>query len=275
MSNARFGLRVRNGLVRGITEGLTALDADVTAFITAAGITDAIQISAISVLVANLKNFNLWNKLKVIYPFVGGTASAHKFNLKDPRDLDAAFRLVFFGGWSHGSNGAIPNGTNAYAETYFIPNVNFINNFNGFGAYIGSNTATSTFKSPIGIFQSTVQAAIFGLNNTQLASRLNGDSLVFNYINTLGLQSIQRTTNILTTHYRNSTLLGSGNSGGSLPTISYFIGTLKQSSGNPDSSWYFPDHLRLVYISEGLNGTEISNLYTAVQTFQTTLGRQV
>ena len=32
--------------------------------------------------------------MKAIYPFVGGTATTHKFNLKDPADINAAFRLV-------------------------------------------------------------------------------------------------------------------------------------------------------------------------------------
>lgn len=33
--------------------------------------------------------------MTAVYPFIGGTASTHKFNLKDPRDLDVAFRLTF------------------------------------------------------------------------------------------------------------------------------------------------------------------------------------
>ena len=115
MSNARFGLRVRNGLVKGITEGQQAifLDLDALAFLTAAGITDSTIISAINTLVVSLKNFGIWTKMRAIYPFVGGTALTHKWNLKDPRDLDIAFRLVFSGGWTHSSTGALANGTNA------------------------------------------------------------------------------------------------------------------------------------------------------------------
>jgi hypothetical protein len=37
--------------------------------------------------------FGIWRKTHAIYPLLGGTASAHKFNLKDPRDLNAAYRL--------------------------------------------------------------------------------------------------------------------------------------------------------------------------------------
>ena len=88
-----------------------SLDVDAQAFITATGITDATQITAVNNLVLGLKGNNIWTKMKAIYPMVGGTATTHKFNLKNPLDTDAAFRLVFSGGWTHSANGALPNGT--------------------------------------------------------------------------------------------------------------------------------------------------------------------
>ena len=106
----------------GLTDivGFTT-DADAQAFITAAAITDPTQQIAINNLVVGMKADGTWTKMKAIYPFVGGTATTHKWNLKDPRDLDAAFRLVFNGGWTHSSTGATPNGTNGYADTYLVP----------------------------------------------------------------------------------------------------------------------------------------------------------
>jgi hypothetical protein len=95
-----------------------AIDPDASLFLRTAGITDTTQQSAIDTLVLELKNAGIWSKMKAIYPFVGGTATTHKFNLKDPRDADAAFRLSFVGGWTHSSTGALPNGTNAYADTF-------------------------------------------------------------------------------------------------------------------------------------------------------------
>jgi hypothetical protein len=59
--------------------------------------------------------------MKALYPFVGGTAETHKFNLINPLDTNAAFRLAFNGGWTHDSNGVTPNGTNGYANTFLIP----------------------------------------------------------------------------------------------------------------------------------------------------------
>jgi hypothetical protein len=108
----------------------SGLDADAAAFLTAAGITDATITSAINTLVLNLKgmgNLNssadLWTGNLAIYPMVGGTATTHKFNLKDPQDTEAAYRLAFTGGWTHSSTGAKPNGTTAYANTFLQPSI--------------------------------------------------------------------------------------------------------------------------------------------------------
>jgi len=100
------------------TTTTAAFDPAAQAFITAAGITDPTQQSAINNLVIGLKADGLWTNMTAIYPFVGGTATTHKYNLKDPRDLDAAYRLSFSGGWTHNANGITGNGVNSYADTF-------------------------------------------------------------------------------------------------------------------------------------------------------------
>ena len=96
-------------------------DADALAFFTAAGITDTTQKTAVTTLVTDLKAANIWTKMKALYPFVGGTAAQHRFNLKDPRALDAAYYLTFIGGGTHSATGYLPNGTTAYADTKLSP----------------------------------------------------------------------------------------------------------------------------------------------------------
>ena len=100
-----------------ISSRFSSMDPDAQAFISAANITGSTQQGAINTLVVSLKGYGIWTKMKALYPFVGGTATQHKFNLKNPLDTDAAFRLVFVGGWTHSTTGALPNGTNAYADT--------------------------------------------------------------------------------------------------------------------------------------------------------------
>jgi hypothetical protein len=64
------------------------------AFITAANITNTTQIEAIYTMVGKLYQFDLWPKLKAIYPMVGGTASSHSYNLKNV----TKYQLTFGGG---------------------------------------------------------------------------------------------------------------------------------------------------------------------------------
>jgi hypothetical protein len=104
-----------------VPSGGACVDWDAENFITATGITDATQQGAIRTLVTDLKDADLWNKLQAIYPFVGGTATTHKFNLRNAQDSNGAFRLIFTGGWTHAATGVLPNGTNAYADTSFRP----------------------------------------------------------------------------------------------------------------------------------------------------------
>lgn len=73
---------------------------DAQAFFVASGITDFTQQTAINYLVDNLKNEGLWTKMKVIYPLVGGNATAHALNLKN-----IALYPLTFSGITHSSGG--------------------------------------------------------------------------------------------------------------------------------------------------------------------------
>ena len=252
-------------------------DTDALAFITAASITDNTQKTAINTLVTDLKTYNIWVKMKALYPFVGGTATSHKFNLKDPRDLDAAYRLTFNGGWTHSSTGALPNGTTAYANTYLSPSLTQNIYSNGFGFYTRTlNTSASSDSAPMGSYVLQNQCSTFSYanSNTVINSRLNDALISSSSIVPTGLLSTQRTSLTDTKLYKNSTNVGSGNSGGSLPNISFYFGTLNINS-IPYTSGYVNNDFCLVYVSDGLDSTDVTNLYAAVQSFQTSLNRQV
>ena len=124
-------------------------DPDALAFIQASSIPQTSQKLAINQLVLDLKAYGIWGKMKAIYPMVGGSAFYHKWNLKDPRDLDAAFRLNFVGGWTHSSTGALPNGTNAYANTGINASTVLTQNNSHLGFYSRTDTI-STGRVSIG-----------------------------------------------------------------------------------------------------------------------------
>ena len=258
----------------GLTDivGLTT-DTDAQAFITAAGITDATQKTAIDTLVKSLKSYNIWTKMKAIYPFVGGTATTHKYNLKDPRDLDAAFRLVFNGGWTHSSTGATPNGTNGYADTK-LNSLNNLTNFNHhFSFYSRSSTTANTtvemgctsvgpsnfahLRTAVNYVGGGLSVVSFTTTNTSQGfwigtTRANNDKEVYRN----GISEATLTTAISTT----------------LPNLNVYIGARNDDN---TSSVFSDKQCAFSTIGDGLTDTEAANLYTAVQAFQTSLSRQV
>jgi len=267
-----YGQGILNSFIVPSSGG--SVDPDAQAFITAAVITDPTQQSAIDTLVVGLKADNLWNSMTAIYPMVGGTATQHKFNLKNPLDTDAAFRLVFNGGWTHSSTGALPNGVNAYADTKIIPSVN-----------LSLNSTHVSYYSRT----TSVSGYIFGTNNVGIINRLlwqiqGGTSYVginfvsnnyFSYVNsnTLSLLLLNRTASNLSNAWQGGVKKAtSPNPSSGLCTLPLYIG-----ANNSDGVVGFPSNAQCAFstIGDGLTDTDATNLYTRVQAFQTTLGRQV
>jgi len=250
-------------------------DADAQAFITAAGITDGTQKSAINTLVLDLKGYSIWTKFNALYPFVGGTATTHKYNLKNPLDTDAAFRLSFNGGWTHSSTGATPNGTTAYADTFLVPLSVLDLNSLALGFYSGTNVSeTSSDPVNMGSFFGVTEAFIITKQNSAAITRNNGSAISYSTAVNKGFFVSSKQSSTLTDLYIDGTQQATGNSGGTRPNDTCYLGNMN-FGGIPYASGYVKNDFRLAFLSNGLNDTEVSNLYTAVQAFQTTLSRNI
>ena len=253
----------------------TVSDTNAQEFLNAASITNLTQANAINTLVTELKSAGIWTKMKAIYPFVGGTAQSHKFNLKDPRDLDVAFRLTFSGGWTHSSTGALPNGTNAYADTKLIPSQQYSTNSSvSFGVYsrndkLENSTELSAYSGPtqnMGMEPRWTDGKFYGY---AWQDGVNTTSVTPNS-GSLGLLSVTRQSyNILKT-FRNNILIGNQTTtvAGSFPTNS-----VRLSMGGV--AGYSSREKAFAYIGDGISDNEISLLSTAIQRFQTSLSRHV
>jgi hypothetical protein len=253
--------------------------ADALAFIAAAGITDATQKQAICTLVSDLQTYGIWTKMKAIYPFVGGTASSHKWNLKDPRDLDAAFRLVFSGGWTHSSNGAQPNGINGYANTFIQPNNVFTLNNTHQSLYITNtgNLGVDDYGARSGT-SSSFRVIIKDSANNRFLAEQYGDQQKIDLANAVpdsrGFFVITRESSTSLIALRNNVSLGTNTNTntGTLPSVNMVIGALNNSGSIVN---YASRNYAFASAGDGLTNTDATNYNTAVQAFQTTLGRQV
>lgn len=271
------GVKIEYARVAGITyndDGSIYEDADVDAFIAAAAITDGDQQNALYKLAKDLKAASIWTKMKAVYPLVGGTAASHKWNLKDPRDLDAAYRLTFAGGWTHSSNGALPNGSTGYADTKFNASTKFTLNSHHASFYSRTNVSGLT-KVDLGAETAAPLLFAFNLGGNAITF-VSGDTsniILSTPPNTQGLFTLSRTTSTLLTGFKNSTSLGTDtDTNGGLPNLNLYLGA-DNSAGTAAN--FSTRQLAFATLGDGLSAAEVTSLYTAVQAFQTKLGREV
>jgi len=251
-----------------------AFDPDAQAFITAAVITDVTQQGAINTLVLALKGYSIWTKFKAIYPIVGGTASQHKFNLKDPRDLDAAFRLTFAVGVTHSSTGMVGNGSSGYADTFFTPSTSgMLLNSAHLGFY--SRTNSNAYQVEMGNWNNTASTLILIRQAGNGTVRMNNGAFNINFANTnaQGFYLSNRTASNVIKAFKNGVVqVTSAQVSNSLPTTKI---TLLAFNDNGLVQYYSTKQCAFASIGDGLTDAEAANFYTAVQAYQTTLSRQV
>lgn len=260
-------------LFLGMSGGLrgTLADSDASAFLTAAGITDNTQKTAINDFVAALKNASIWSKMLAIYPFVGGSAAAHKFNLKDPQDTNGAYRLAFGSGVTHSSAGMACDGTaSASANTNFQPSTGWATASISFGFLLGAGPSATTQK---------ILGAVDGLGAGQwvhrdsgttyfLASGGGGGTVISN-----ALDFVSGTTDGTNSNFRlfaNGSFVRQDGYFDGRPARDIHIGKQNNNGsliGTATTTWEF------FYLAGRLTDGEMASLYTAVDALQTALSR--
>jgi hypothetical protein len=267
----------KNGLADGLFNDVNVPDISVQLFLNSSGITNLVIISALNTLVRTLKSNGIWDKRQAIYPFVGGSAHTHKFNLKDARDLDAAFRITWVGGVTHDQNGFTGNGTTGYGNTNFTPSVQQTVNDTFYGFYSRTDSINNgiDFGGQTADLQRILMAAKYG------DGKVYGDMYNFTtarLVYTLGVLTSQgwftanRRSDILYNIWRNETKLAENTNVNVsiLPALNMLIGAYNYSP-----IIYSARNIAFGVIGSSLTDAECLIEYNAIQTFQTTLGRQV
>ena len=243
-------------------------DPDAQAFINATGISGT-EATAINTLVLDLKSYSLWTKMKAVYPMVGGTSTTCKYNLINPVDTNAGYRLSFVGGWTFSSTGADPNGTNGYANT-FLPQTDLTNNSghlsyysrqNDNGILIGADDSTRYSMSPdyaTGDYYCSLQTTTAKIGAA---------------FDMIGFWVGTRTTDSAQDFYEDGVNKGIDDATSSArQNFNFFIAS-RNNSGTATN--FSGAECAFASIGDGLDSTEVSNLNTAVQAFNTTLSRNV
>lgn len=258
----------------------SGFDPDAQAFIDAVGTLNTTQQNAINNLVLGLKSNGTWSKYHAIYPFIGGTASSHKWNLKNPLNSDAAFRLTQNGTITHSSNGVTSDGSSGYFNTHFIPSFNSILNSASIGFY--SRTIGTSGDFDFGCMQSTYNIRML------LSLDRNGNDTqadIWNYLTDgrveyahgsliTGLTLANRNSSSTISVYRNGVnkATTTGTSIGVLPNIPLYL-----LANNYNGSVFSPTVRQCAFatIADGFTDVEVLADYTVIQVYQTALGRNV
>ncbi len=254
----------------------SSFDSDAQSFMTSASITDSTQQAAVNYLVTDLKSNNLWSKMKAVYPMVGGTASSHSYNLKNP----AQFQITWSGGITHSSNGVLPNGTNGFGNTNFNPSLNLTTSSAHQSFYFRTNRPISK-NSEYGCSGSgSSKFALYPYTwNTGWISDIF-DSTTSRIISSAGNSTgyVIGTRSSSSSHklFRNNTQIASTSNSttGNMPNANYILFSSVNES-NVINGYYDDNQIAFGSLGDGLTDAESSTLYTIIQNYQTILSRQV
>jgi hypothetical protein len=255
-------------------------DADAQAYInrvyTAGGTLTNTEANAVNQLTIDMKSANVWSAMKAVYPMVGSSAAACAQNLKS-----SSFTGTFTSGWTFASTGVTPNGTSAYMNTGLNPVAQSLTSANGHLSYYARTAATTTDPAEIANYSDSSNAFV-------LQSKGDGTQLRFFF--SFALRAFQTVAtgatgfllgsstggNIRRDIYKNGTSVGnniSTDTASSLGNYSLYLGA--GNINNTSVASYSNAQCAFASIGDGLTDTQASNFYTSVQTFQTTLSRNV
>ena len=250
-----------------------------SAFLTASAISDATIRGGLNTFDIGLIANSLDTKMKALYPFVGGTASTHRWNFMDARDLDAAYRLAFSGTITHSSNGVQGNGTNGFSDTRLNTLTNLTKTSSHLSVYVRNN---SNSGQPYDI--GNAADAFMGATPTYLITRYSSNTAFIGIADTSYGTGVSSTdsrgfwtgaTNGGSTQklYKNgvSVVTGTASAGG-FANNNLYIGA---GNANGTASFFTDKQYAFASIGNGLTDTDATNLYNLTQQLQTTLGRQV
>ena len=246
--------------------GAIVYDAAAKKFIDSSAITDSTQKIAINNFVIQLKAASLWPKFVAIYPMVGGTAATTKWNLLDPRDLDAAYRLTFYGAPVYSNTGVLFPLISDYGDSHLIDNqLGYMNasisyysrTQNAISGYDMGCTDGATPYNELSVYSNSAdKSEWFGFSQNLFS------------VNTTGLFMLSSSaTNV--TRYRNGVVVSSRGlpPGNSYTNLTFLVGN-SRITVHPGQK-----ECALATIGYGLTDVEAITFYNIVQNFETSLGR--
>jgi hypothetical protein len=255
--------------------GGASYDADAQAYFTAnTSITSDADKTAINDFYLGLKTDSIYTKMKAMYLPIWSSSASNKWNILNPVDSDAAYRLVFSTGWTQASTGIKGNGTSAYIDTFILPSSVITQNSAGLTIYCRT-AATVQGKTDIGSQGATGSGRLY-LNaaSASYAYPINISSLsTVNGISSQGVNTSSRIINTTTKLYKNGVQASTQSSTSiSVNSVKMYIGAL---NNNGNAASYSDKEYTLLAVHTGLTDAEAANLSSRIITLMTHFGINV
>lgn len=249
--------------------GQSILDQEALTFINTAGITDNNQQIAINDLVIELKKANLWSKMVAFYPFIGGTADKHKYNLKNP----SKHIISFPSGTRHDTYGVTMYSYSAYMNISTSDLTNNIKDIH-LAVYIRNHANTDNTKD-IGQANSSVSnicsmRACFSTSGTTYFDNGNeGSGRLSAYVGNAAGFTVDNQLSGQESIFKNGIKLTTKTYSPSNISTGFYL------SGYYDTPDYNSRVYSLASIGYGLTDSEQATFYTIIQKYQKSLNRAV
>jgi len=259
------------------------IDVDVQTFLDATGISDSAITTALETFVTTLKTESLWDKMVAIYPFVTDKTGAidiqaqFKYNLKDPQDTDAAYRLITFGSVTYSPDGITNFNNGNYIKTFiysdnptaFPTGPNFVS----LGYYLRTNTDTD-----YGVIGNNDNGTVSEPYYISIRDFGTGPSrYLYKYGSTSNYSTATTNCNELGTHIFNRTDANTVKILNPVETLSRFLPLASTSTTVGIGIGYrgltTTNVISHYYFSDGLSIAQMTTMQAAVNQLQTDLGR--
>jgi hypothetical protein len=273
----RFGSKIyTNGLVADAVAYLNKLEEE--------SAVDATTWTQVDLLVKRLKGIKTvgetktaWQKANLLALICGSTAYKHKFNLKDPRDADDAFRMVEVGTLAHASNQITANTTSFY-NTKLIPSAVLPAATRGTMFLYTKSSGSNSFPlmgcqgSTIDV-QMSINPRTSGGSFLGVCYRGTGAPSSAGIGTGVGLSMVNRSGNRMVRIYRDLVMKANSNNAntGARPSTEAYLGAFNE---NLTTRFAGGDRIiTLAGIMEGLTDEEADDVNTALQYFHTKMGK--
>lgn len=258
-----------------IPSGTTEANAYLTRVVSAGGTLNSTISAATRTLFTSLVSNNLYDKLFVFYPHLGGVSASHRLNAKS-----TGFTLTVNGGWIFDINGSKPNGTNAFLQAQDLaPYVFGTQNSSAVGALLNTTTSKSTGISDMGCLNyigNTTRyyfAPYFDAtpgNNPRVA--LNSSPTGANTLgNVEGTYVMSRTGSTQFEFYQQGVLTNTFTSTSDVPGQVEMYICAENEQGI--TKFYSDRRQGFTFMGSGLSGAEAATLTTIINTWASAIGR--